>query len=184
MLSAVTGVCQALSFRCCSLFEILHDDGALMQIARRGVVVQLEAGNEAFRRHFQEILWFLVRVNLVCAYIQMSTRNDGKRKGICSTVLALKESEGTFKMQSELAYFVRDLKILESDPYALDKGTEAAREESGSLILCVLVDGVESWAGCSSVVPFARVSDCRHGGERRSCATGQAPELLHEADLR
>jgi len=140
-----------------------------MQIARRGVVVQLEAGNEAFRRHFQEVLRFLVRVNLVCAiYPNEHAKRLGEGKGSAQQYWLSKKSQRALIIGAEFAHFVRDLEVLESDPYALDKGAEAAREESGGLVLCVLVDGVESWAGCLCVIPFARVSDCRHGGGRRA----------------
>lgn len=49
-----------------ALFEKVHDDGAFVQSAGRGVVVELQRRDEAFGRVVEERLWLLVGIDLVC----------------------------------------------------------------------------------------------------------------------
>lgn len=48
------------------LFKILHDDGALVQSAGRGVILELQRGNQTLGREIEEFLRLLVGIDFVC----------------------------------------------------------------------------------------------------------------------
>ena len=65
--------------------EILEDNGALVEGARRSVCVQFESGNEALGRDLEEIFRSLIRIYFVCA--TASAAKGEKRERVGSTIL-------------------------------------------------------------------------------------------------
>lgn len=71
-------------------FEIVHDDGTLVQSTGRVVAVELERGDEALGGDIEECLWFLVRIDFICqgrSVVMSRTRWPGR------TILHANESD-------------------------------------------------------------------------------------------
>ena len=61
-----------------SLLQKLHDNGTFIQCPRWAVSVKSERGYQPFRRHFQQVLRFLIGVHFVC--MKKTSPSGGPRR--------------------------------------------------------------------------------------------------------